>query len=121
MATEFGGRIRLNGESEYRSALRNINSELNLLTKAMGDNASSAETMAKKQELVGKKIDEQKKYIDELEQALELAKAKYGENSIEVEKWQTKINNAKVVLIDMEKELKTTEKTLEEVAGLRVV
>lgn len=106
MATEFGGKIKLQGESEYRSALSKINSELKLLSKEMGDNASSAEAMAKKQDLLKQKITEQKKNINNLEQALEQAKKQYGENSTEVQKWETKLNNAKGTLIGMENELK---------------
>lgn len=116
MATQIGGKIKLEGESEYRSALSKINSELKLLSKEMENNGASADLMAKKQDALAKKVNEQKKYLSNLEKALEKAKQKYGENSTEVEKWETKLNTAKTRLIDFQKELNNVSTDLDTVS-----
>lgn len=116
MATEFGGKIKLEGEAEYRSALSKVNSELKLLSKEMQNNGSSADTMAKKQDLLSQKIETQRKNVLNLENALQKAKQRYGENSIEVQKWETRLNSAKSKLIDFEKELKNASDDLDTVS-----
>lgn len=116
MATEFGGKIKLEGEAEYRSALAKINSELKLLSKEMQNNGSSTDTMTKKQDLLSQKIETQRKNVLNLENALQKAKQRYGENSIEVQKWETRLNSAKSKLIDFEKELKNASDDLDTVS-----
>lgn len=113
-STTFGGRIKLEGESEYRAALKNINSELKLIGAEMEATGKSAEKLARQQELATQKVTEQKVRVGELEKALERAKINYGESSKEANEWSTKLNQAKTTLVEMEKELEGYNKALQE-------
>lgn len=114
MPAKFGGTIKLEGADQYKSDLANINSNLKLLSKEMQENGKTAADLAQKTELYNQKVQAQKRYIADIEDALAKAKEKYGENSDEAQKWVTKLNNAKAVLVDMEKELKASQQELDE-------
>ena len=69
--------IDLTGEKEYRAAcnsinssLREINSEMKLATAEFADNASGAEALTKKQEILQKQLAEQAKKAEAAEEAL---------------------------------------------------
>ena len=68
--------IDLTGEKEYRAAcnsinssLREINSEMKLATAEFADNASGAEALTKKQEILQKQLAEQAKKAEAAEEA----------------------------------------------------
>lgn len=76
----IGGKIVLEGESEYRSALRNIKteqaelrSEMKLCQSAFKENQNSIEALSKKHEVLTKQIDSQNKKISVYEKALQTA------------------------------------------------
>ena len=67
MASSFGGTVKLSGESEYRQALRQITSNLKLVSSEMakvsaeyGKNDTSVEGLTAKNKELNKQIDEQK-------------------------------------------------------------
>ena len=82
MATRnISTRLAISGESEYRAALKNINSELKALQSSLKltqsqyqTNANSMEALKAKSEALHKVYDAQKKKVDELKSALENAK-----------------------------------------------
>lgn len=70
----FGGAIKLTGESEYRKALRQISSslkevssEMKLLSAGYNNNDKSVQALTAKQEGLTKKLSEQKKALGTLE------------------------------------------------------
>lgn len=70
--------IDLTGEKEYRAAcnsinssLREINSEMKLATAEFADNASGAEALTKKQEILQKQLTEQAKKAEAAEGSIE--------------------------------------------------
>lgn len=112
----FGGSIKLTGESEYRKALKDITSDMRLMSSEMKvlatststDAASSDAAKAKKQELA-KAIQDQRDKIEALNKALQESNAKNGENSNSSKALQTQINNATTTLNGMEKQLGSTD------------
>ena len=71
-------KIDLTGEKQYRdackginSSLREIGSEMKLVTAEFADNANSTEALKRKQEVLKKQFDEQAKKAAEAEKALE--------------------------------------------------
>ena len=109
----FGGTVKLTGESEYQKALKGItnnlkvlNSEMKVVTSQYGKNDNSSQKLKATQEVLNKKIEEQKSKINVLKSALAQAERETGKNSDTTKKWQIQLNNAEAELNDMNKELK---------------
>ena len=117
----IGGKIVLEGESDYRKAISQINksmstmrSEMKLVNSEYKDNANSMDALRAKQSVLEKQFEEQKKKVQLLKGALEDVKEKYGENSDKVKEWQTKLNYALTDLNNLDAELKQNKKYLSE-------
>ncbi|MCL5982922.1 MAG: phage tail protein [Firmicutes bacterium] len=123
MADTFGLRIGVEGEKEFKNALRDINrsfkvlgSEMELVSAQFGKNDKSVEALTSRKEVLGREIDEQRKKTDVLRAALENAAASFGENDKRTQEWQIQLNRANAALIGMERELGDTNNALEEAA-----
>lgn len=117
----FGGTIKLQGESEYRKALTNISNNLKVLTSEMKVVTSqydktdkSTSNLTKQNEVLNKKIQEQKDKVDLLTKALEDSKKETGENSNTTKSWQVELNNAKAELNKLEKSVDDNTKSINE-------
>lgn len=127
MAYDIGPRIGIDGESEFRKQLNNINTslktlgtELDKVSSDFGANAKSEQALISKNQVLQKSIDAQKKKIEEVSYALQEAREKFGENSTEALKWQQVLNRSETNLNNLEAELKANDKALDEMAqGLR--
>lgn len=98
----FGGTIKLQGESEYRRALKNIKdsltlvgSELKLVSTQFATNSKSVEALTAKNEVLTKKLSQQKAALDLAADMLQKAKANYEQNSNSVKEWSDKLTQAK--------------------------
>lgn len=105
MAGSFGGTIKLTGESEYRKALSSIgsnlrvlNSELKMVASGYDKNDKSVSNLSRQNDVLNKKITEQKEKVATLSKALEQSKRETGESSNTTKKWQVELNNAKAEL-----------------------
>lgn len=123
MADNFGLKIGIEGEKEFKKALTDINqsfkvlgSEMKLVESEFGKNESSIESLTAKNEVLNKQIDSQKDKIETLRKALENASASFGENDRRTQNWAVQLNNAQAELNGMERELKGNEKALDQVA-----
>ncbi len=113
--TKIGAGIALDGEKEFKSAISGINKDLSVLgsemgkvTAEFGTNKSSIEALTAKSDVYNKQIDEQKKKITVMTEALENAKKEYGENSNKVKDWQISLNKAESELAKTENALRDT-------------
>ncbi len=105
MAGSFGGTIKLSGESEYRKALTSIgnnlrvlNSELKVVSSGYDRNDKSVSNLSRQNDVLNKKIEEQKSKVNLLSKALDQAQSETGETSNTTKKWQVELNNAKAEL-----------------------
>lgn len=121
MADNFGLKIGLEGEKEFKKALADINqsfkvlgSEMKLVTSQFDKNDSSAEALAAKHKALGNQIEAQKQKIETLRAALKNASDSFGENDRRTQNWQIQLNNAEAALNDMERELKDTSKAADD-------
>lgn len=112
MAKEIKQKIVLEGEQQYKKALKDARSELTRLkgemkaeAAEMARNATEQEKAAKKGESLRKQIAEQEKIVKTLNKALAEAKEKYGDNTEVINKWENQYNNARKTLADMKNEL----------------
>lgn len=114
-------KLALEGEKEYRSAckeinasLREIGSEMNLVSASYADNAISTEALTKKQELLKKTLDEQRKKAEAAEKALsDMRNNGVDPASPAYKKMQTNLNNAKAEMAKTENQIKSTTKELQ--------
>lgn len=118
---DAGYRLTVEGEAEFKRALADINaqvklnkSEINALTAEYNANGGSLETLQQKQAALGKEMEAQQQKVDLMRQRLEDAKAAYGENSAQVTKLQTDLNNATGALETMRKQYQDTGAQIED-------
>ncbi len=124
MASDFGLKIGLEGEKEFKSALSEINqtfkvlgSEMKLVTSQFDSNNKSVESLAAKNTVLNKEIEAQKQKIEVLRSALENAASSFGENDKRTQAWQIQLNNAEAVLNTMEREVADNEKAIDELSN----
>lgn len=120
MADNFGLKIGVEGEKEFKKALAEINqnfkvlgSEMKLVSSQFDKNDKSVDALTARNQVLNKEIDEQKNKIELLKQALDNASTSFGENDRRTQQWQIKLNNAQATLNDLEKELKDNNDTLD--------
>ncbi len=120
MADNFGLKIGVEGEKEFKKALADINqsfkvlgSEMKLATSQFDKNESSVESLTAKNEVLTKQIDAQKGKIETLRSALQNASDSFGENDRRTQQWVVALNNAEAELNGMERELKDNEQAID--------
>lgn len=122
-ATSFGGTIKLTGESEYKKALKDITSDLKLMSselKLATTQFSNGDTTIKQTknsyDNINKSVQDQKEKISELREALKKAEQEYGSNNEKVKAFKTQLNNAENQLVQMES---ATNKSTEELKEMK--
>lgn len=120
MAENFGLKIGLEGEKEFKSALAEINnsfkvlgSEMKLVESQFDKNDNSVQALTARNEVLEKSIDAQKSKIETLRNALNNASTSFGETDKRTQSWQIKLNEAEAELNKMERELQNNNKQLD--------
>lgn len=120
MADDFGLKIGLEGEKEFKKALGEINqtfkvlgSEMKVVQSQFGKNDDSVESLTARNQVLNKEIEAQKQKIETLRSALENAASSFGENDRRTQNWQIQLNNATAALNDMERELQQNNDALD--------
>lgn len=120
MADNFGLKIGLEGEKEFKKALSDINSsfkvlgsEMKLVESQFGKNDTSVQALAARNTVLNKEIEAQKQKIETLRSALENAASSFGENDKRTQAWQIQLNNAEAALNNMEREVSDNEKAID--------
>ena len=95
MSDTFGLKLGIEGEKEFKSALKDINStfkvlgsELTLVTSQFDKQDKSVEAVSARNKVLNKEIEEQQKKIALLASALENASKSFGENDKRTQNWQ---------------------------------
>lgn len=120
MADNFGLKIGLEGEKEFKKALSDINSsfkvlgsEMKLVESQFGKNDTSVGALTARNQVLNKEIEAQKQKIETLRSALENAASSFGENDKRTQAWQIQLNNAEAALNNMEREVSDNEKAID--------
>lgn len=151
-AYDIGPRVGIDGEKAFnasiaaiKSNVKNLGSEMKLLTAQFGDNNKSMEALSAKNEVLrktitqteqqlelqNKKYNEQVRVLANLEGALNKATKEYGEQSAEaikaqnafnsysarVNKMAADINQSKASIASMTRELKDNDRAMEDLSG----
>lgn len=111
----FGGAVKLTGESSYRAALRNItqnlkevSSELKLVSSQYGKNDTSIEALTAKQTALTHRLEEQKSKLSVLRGQYEKMGTEYQQNKEKHEQLVASYNKEKSELERIGRELGTT-------------
>jgi len=122
MADNFGLKIGLEGEKQFKDALREINqsfkvlgSEMTLVSSQFDKNDKSVQAITARNAVLNKEIDAQREKIATLKAALDNAASSFGENDKRTQNWQIQLNKAQAELNGMEGELAENEKSLRDV------
>lgn len=120
MADDFGLRIGVEGEKEFKKALAEINqsfkilgSEMKLVSSQFDKNDSSVQVLSARNTVLNKEIDAQRQKVETLRSALQNAAESFGENDRRTQNWQIQLNNAEAALNGMERELSQNEQAIE--------
>jgi phage-related minor tail protein len=117
----WGLKIGIEGEKEFKNALKEINqsfkvlgSEMNLVTSQFDKQDKSLQAITARNAVLNKEIDAQKNKISTLEAALKNASDSFGETDRRTQNWAIQLNNAKADLNKMEKELDNNNQAIHE-------
>lgn len=120
MADNFGLKIGIEGEKDFKRAIADINkdfrvlsSELKSVTSQFDTNDRSIKNLSAQNEVLNKQIENQKNKISTLKAALDNAASSFGENDKRTKEWQIKLNNAEAELNKMNRQLETNKKDME--------
>ena len=124
MADNFGLKLGIDGEREFKKALSEINqtfkvlgSEMKLVSSQFDKNDKSVEALTARNQVLNKEIDAQKEKIETLKSALANAAESFGENDKRTQAWQVQLNNAQASLNDMEREVANNEETIKDLSS----
>lgn len=116
-----GIKVEAQGESEYKKALKDITNQLKVMSSEMKLTASEFEKSDDAMENarnvsknLNKQIDQQVQTVNSLQEALEISRNAYGENSKETATWQSKLNLARAELNNLNNKLDDNEKSMKE-------
>jgi len=119
MASDFGLRIGVEGERDFRAALQNINqafkvlgSEMQLVTSQFDKNDKSISALTSRNTVLNKEIEAQRDKVSTLRSALDNAAASFGESDKRTQNWQIQLNKAQAELNGMERELRDNDAAL---------
>ncbi len=119
----FGAKIKLEGESEFRSALKEINTNLKLVTselkvtsQAFSNGDKSVKDARASYNSMNNTVDEQKKKIATLKDTVAEMTKKYGEDNEQVKVFKTQLNNAEAQLLKMDDATNKNTKELKDMA-----
>ena len=114
-------RFTLSGEKEYKQAISEIGSGMNVLNSEMrkvqsayAQNADSVEALSAKNDVLGRKISTQTEKIEYLRAALQQSAEKYGEADKRTMQWRTSLNNAEADLNNLNNQFDENKKKIEE-------
>lgn len=117
---EIKTRFRLEGEQQYRSAMKDaadaikvLNAEEKLAKAQFEETGDAQQYAADQASILKEKIEEQKKIVEAAESAVrDLTEKGFAQNSKEMQTWRTKLINANTALSKMETKLRDTESEL---------
>lgn len=122
MAADIGPKIGIDGEKEFRDALKSMGQQLKTLgtemkavTSAFDVDNDSQKKLASQSDILSRQLEVQQQRITEIQKALDYARQNYAENSNEVQRWQQALNNATADLNNTKKQLNDLEHGVDDV------
>ena len=112
MTKSIGTNIALDGEKEFRNAIKSIKTDMTVLGSEMKkvssefiDNKNSVEALTAKGKVLEKQLESQANKVDVLKKAMSSSADQYGENDKKTKDWQIQLNNAEADLNKLNSEI----------------
>lgn len=112
MSYDIGPKIGIEGEAQFRQAIRNINANIKTLgtemlavTSVYDANDKSVAALTSRNDVLVKQIDAQKEKLAKLQEGLAASAERYGENDEKTLRWQQTVNVATADLNKLERQL----------------
>ena len=113
--------IKLDGEQEFKrqmssvnSELKNLKSEMALVTSEFKGQANSMDALEAKGRVLQRQYDQQTEKVKALEKAVEDASQAYGEADQRTDNYKRQLNYARAALSDLNREIQDNERYLDE-------
>ena len=123
-SNEIRQKIVLDGEKQYRDAIRDakrnlktLRSELNAETAELGKNASEQQKNETRAKSLKAMIAEQEKIVKANKAALEEVRQKYGDNADALAQYEQRLNDSRTALANMRNELEGVAQSYRDVGG----
>lgn len=121
MARDISVSISVQGEREYRTALKDaqsavklLDSELKASEAAFDGSANAQEHYANKTRLIGAQIEQQKTILKSLEQAVKEAGKEFGESSAKTDYFRIEVNKTHASIAKLERAFRESEAEMAE-------
>lgn len=120
MAYDIGPRIGIDGETEFRDAIRNVNqqvrtltSEMSLMVTSLTDSNDAEELLAEQSRILNQQISAQEEKITLLTRGLDASAEKYTEANTKTLQWKESVNKATTELNKMRSQLAKVESDMD--------
>ena len=124
MADTIGAKLQLEGEAQFRNAVKDMDANLRALSSALEltslqfqGQEDSMEALAAKQQGLQAIYDQQVEKVEQLRAALERSTNEYGEADAKTLSWETKLNNAAIALEKTRQAISKNEDALAEMGN----
>lgn len=118
---DIGPKIGIDGEKEFRAAirssynaLRTLGTELQVASSEFDKNDKSQKNLTAQNKILNKQIKQQEELLVTLNKGLEESKNKLGENHEHTEKWQQSVNRQTAKLNKLKQEVKSNNTAMSE-------
>ena len=126
---KVSARVELDGEREYKEALKELNtgnatlrSEMQKLQAEFKGQEDSTEALTKKGDLLQRQLQQQQDKVEKLREAVRNSAQQYGEADERTQKWVQQLNKAEAEQFNLQHQLDETNEALqgqgEEMVGL---
>ncbi len=121
---DIGARIKLEGEAQYKQALRDIaagqkvmRSEMELVSATFEGQEKSVDALKAKHDVLERTLNGEREKLEVLRGALQRSAEQYGESDSRTQKWQEQLNRAQANAAKLEHQIDRTDKELGELNG----
>ncbi len=112
MGTNIGPRIGIDGEAQFKQAMRAINDEMKryaaearAVEAAYAGQDDSLESLTRRSEIYSRQVENQERAVAQLEQILEQLRQEQGDNTEAINRWESRLRRAQAELTRYQNQL----------------
>lgn len=123
MGTNIGPRIGIDGEAQFKQAMRGINDEMKryaaearAVEAAYAGQDDSLESLTRRSEIYSRQVETQERAVAQLEQILEQLRQEQGDNTEAISRWESRLRRAQAELTRYQNQLEQNNQRHQEFA-----
>lgn len=123
MGTNIGPRIGIDGEAQFKQAMRGINDEMKryaaearAVEAAYAGQDDSLESLTRRSEIYSRQVENQERAVAQLEQILEQLRQAQGDNTEAISRWESRLRRAQAELTRYQNQLEQNNQRHQEFA-----